>query len=143
MTTTTKLPHPPFLAFPHSPPAKILVDAGSIIDHASNTYAWTAAYLASSHGYPRILTLLIKAGADVNLADKDGWTPLYAAACCIERPLIICLRIITVLAEAGAALNQEDNDGWAPIHTATSRGHAPIVEKLSTLVRRPLLYRFL
>jgi ankyrin repeat protein len=45
------------------------------------------------------MRVLVKAGADVNLANKDGWTPLYAAASNDHE------EAMRVLVEAGAEVN--------------------------------------
>ena len=49
---------------------------------------------------PEVVTLLIKAGADVNTKSEDGVTPLYMAAFGNENP-----EVVTVLIEAGADVN--------------------------------------
>ena len=36
--------------------------------------------MAASKGHEAVVKALIEAGADVNKADDDGWTPLYMAA---------------------------------------------------------------
>lgn len=40
----------------------------------------TALHVAAAKGYIRVMSILIKAGADVNAQDNDDWTPLHAAA---------------------------------------------------------------
>ncbi|XP_013782315.1 protein phosphatase 1 regulatory subunit 12B-like isoform X1 [Limulus polyphemus] len=40
----------------------------------------TALHVAAAKGYIKVLSLLIKAGLDLNTQDNDGWTPLHAAA---------------------------------------------------------------
>ena len=55
---------------------------------------------------PEVVTLLIKAGADVNAKDKYGVTPLHRAAAYNENP-----EVITILIKAGADVNAKDSDG--------------------------------
>nr|XP_034333852.1 protein phosphatase 1 regulatory subunit 12C isoform X12 [Crassostrea gigas] len=40
----------------------------------------TALHVAAAKGYTKVMSILLKAGADVNSQDYDGWTPLHAAA---------------------------------------------------------------
>ncbi|XP_078339242.1 protein phosphatase 1 regulatory subunit 12B-like isoform X4 [Crassostrea virginica] len=40
----------------------------------------TALHVAAAKGYMKVMSILLKAGADVNSQDYDGWTPLHAAA---------------------------------------------------------------
>ncbi|CAD6198280.1 unnamed protein product [Caenorhabditis auriculariae] len=45
----------------------------------------TAMHVAAARGYTQLLELLVKAGGNVHARDKDGWTPLHAAAHWAER----------------------------------------------------------
>lgn len=40
----------------------------------------TALHVSAAKGYIRVMKILIQSGANVNAVDKDGWTPLHAAA---------------------------------------------------------------
>lgn len=40
----------------------------------------TALHVSAAKGYSRVMKLLLQSGANVNAVDKDGWTPLHAAA---------------------------------------------------------------
>ena len=64
---------------------------------------------------PEVVTLLIKAGADVNTKSEDGVTALYMAAFGNENP-----EVLTVLIEAGADVNAKDNNGETPLHAAAA-----------------------
>ena len=68
----------------HVETVRTLIDAGVDVDHVINKLGWTALLEAVILGdggerHQRIVELLIKAGADVNLADRDGVTPLHHA----------------------------------------------------------------
>lgn len=67
----------------HLETVRTLIDAGVDIDHV-NKLGWTALLEAIILGdggerHQRIVELLVKAGANVNLADNDGMTPLQHA----------------------------------------------------------------
>ncbi|MBU2675952.1 MAG: ankyrin repeat domain-containing protein [Gammaproteobacteria bacterium] len=108
------------------------------------------------------LNAYIQAGADVEFADRRGWTPLHSAARYSSDPeiLIALLRagaevgaktrsgdtplhwaaadnpsvdIIKTLIEAGAHVNSRDRYGWLPIHTAADRNPNP--EVIDVLVK--------
>ena len=62
-------------------------------------------------GIPEIVTVLIKAGTDINAKDNDGMTALmYAAGNKMYYPHIAS-KVVTVLIKAGSDINAKDNDG--------------------------------
>jgi ankyrin repeat protein len=67
---------------------------------------------------------LIKKGANINLANKAGYTPLY----------IVCenggLKIAQLLVDNGAMINSIDNEGHTPLYVACKNGHLTIVKLL-------------
>jgi len=69
---------------------------------------------------------LIKSGADINLQDKNGWTPLHFAA--QEHSV----SVVKVLLGAGAKVDLVDKFGNTPLFTAVmhSRGKGGIIELL-------------
>ncbi|WP_201829409.1 ankyrin repeat domain-containing protein [Microvirga zambiensis] len=67
----------------HVDTVRTLIDAGVNVDHVNNL-GWTALLEAIILGdggerHRQIVELLVKAGADVNLADRDGVRPLQHA----------------------------------------------------------------
>ena len=67
----------------HDAVVKLLIDAGAPLDHVNNL-GWTALIesIVLGQGGPRhvtTLTALVRAGANVNLADRTGQTPLQLA----------------------------------------------------------------
>ena len=71
------------------------------------------------------ISKLIKAGADVNVKNKDGATLLYIAA---EKDHAV---IVKQLLSSGADVNMPDEtDGATPLLIASEKGHTGIVREL-------------
>ena len=75
--------------------------------------------------FPEIAKLLINSGADINIQNKYGDTPLYLALH-YRYPL----QISELLINAGADVNIPDKQGTTPLHEASSRGPINMVKKL-------------
>jgi len=72
-----------------------------------------------------MVALLVDHGADVDAADRDGHTPLHAAA--LEgQP-----HAVKALLACGAATAPVTGAGDTPLATAVALGHADIVARLS------------
>ena len=63
------------------------------------------------------VALLVKRGLDVNQADKEGTTPLHAAA------IVRRLELLPVLVKAGAVVDAADNKGRTALHHAATYDH--------------------
>ena len=68
---------------------------------------------------------LLRAGADPNLADEEGRTPLHLAAALSESP-----KVMAALLRAGASPRVRDGRGRTPLWTAAARPDAHDVELL-------------
>jgi len=77
-------------------------------------HQWSVLQCAARHGSASDLDRLIEAGADVNVADVYGSTPLHAAARAGSAAKI------EALIAAGANLEARDRYGHAPLHVACS-----------------------
>jgi len=64
-----------------------------------------------------VVELLIAKGADISAKNKNGCTPLHAAALGDQK------EVVELLIAKGANINAKDNDGHTPLHTAA--GYAP------------------
>ncbi|HET6385264.1 MAG TPA: ankyrin repeat domain-containing protein, partial [Armatimonadota bacterium] len=69
-----------------------------------------------------LMDRLLRHGADPNLPEADGTTPLQAAACRPWGFRPFAARATTLLLKAGANPNQADQHGHTPLHCAASRG---------------------
>ena len=67
---------------------------------------------------------LVLAGADVNQADSDGFTPLMFAVCSKKSELS------SYLIEGGADVNARNDIGQTPLMMAAKEGRKEIVQKL-------------
>lgn len=75
---------------------------------------------AACRCHPQVINVLVKAGADVNRTDKNGWTPLLLASESIEDA---CESAIIALIQAKADVNcQVKRRGWTPLHYAVCKG---------------------
>ena len=85
---------------------------------------WTALLYASAQGYPRIMRLLLDAGANPDMGNLLGITPLIYGA--RYGNLDVC----SILLEYGANTDIQDDIGWTALIVATRQGHVEVAEML-------------
>jgi len=96
-------------------------NSGNALNHA------TANRMPRAHligGHKGIVELLIAAGADVNVKNQRGRTPLYDAAIWDRKD------IAKLLFDAGADVNAKDNDGKTPLDAAKEENKNEIADLL-------------
>ena len=74
----------------------------------------------------KILKLLINAGANLDIQDKDGSTALML----VIYKGNINTEIVKLLTDGGADLNLQDTDGWTALYAAVYDGNTEIVNLL-------------
>ncbi|KAM0454877.1 hypothetical protein ACHAPV_008251 [Trichoderma viride] len=78
----------------------------------------------AERGHEAIVKLLLDNGAEIEVRNSGGQTPLsYAAERCKEA-------IVKLLLEKGAEVEAKDNRGRTPLSFAAERGHGAIVKLL-------------
>ena len=80
--------------------------------------------LAASSGRSKCIDLLIKAGADVNITDVNGYTPLTIS---VDHGHEHCVRL---LIRAGADVNKPTDEKHTPLMCAASTGNESCLEML-------------
>lgn len=82
---------------------------------------WTLLHFAARDGLYDVCKLLLENGADVNVSNKKGMTPLHLAAwngCPLE--------IIELLIAHNADVNAETDIGQTPLHWLAYRGNVKV-----------------
>jgi ankyrin repeat protein len=82
--------------------------------HVANTLLHVA-----SRGNTELVSALLKRGADVNVRDSDGDTPLQIATETNEE-------LISIFVEHGADVNAKNGIGWTPLHFVGENGNAEL-----------------
>lgn len=100
--------------------------------HKRNERGELPIHLAAIRGDVKYLKRLIKAGADVNVADFAGWTPLHEAS---NRGW---LYVAKQLLKAGANVNVQGLENDTPLHDASINGHRKVVQLLLKHGANPL-----
>ena len=101
-----------------------LLARGASIESKTNEGRTALWYAAAFHAR-KTLKRLIAAGADVNVADLRGNTPLGLAIYCPSQP-----RILSDLLAAGANPNQANEERCTPLHFAAADGTVKQVKLL-------------
>jgi len=104
-----------------------LVQLGARVDDGPTvTNGATATYIAAQCGHTRVLSVLVGAGADVNLCNERGASPLFVATQndhAAAADMLLC---------HGADPHAATDLGWTALHIAARQGHADAVDRLLT-----------
>jgi ankyrin repeat protein len=109
----------------------LLQPDGAVKKHmnARNKKGQTALHLASEYHHPRIVTLLLEVGLDVDAQDNDNMTPLLLAPGRNSFDDARAIAAAQVLLEHGASVHVRNKNGQTPLHLA-SQCHRPSVALL-------------
>lgn len=83
--------------------------------------------LASGSGCVKVVEFLIEKGADVNIQDNEGRTPLHLAVIIPGQNTYIA----EMLLNKGAEVDIQDNEGKTPLDYAISIGREEVIEILT------------
>jgi len=106
---------------------RISENGGKTLFTARDKEGWTAVICAAANSDYKSAELLIKAGAEVNVKDNLGWTPLMYAADVAKG-----VEMISLLLDNGADQNIRNNDGDTPLIKAVSGNYNP-TSRLATI----------
>jgi ankyrin repeat protein len=100
--------------------AKLPKDSGL---GTTGNQGWTPLMFAAAfNSSPEVITVLVKAGAELEARTETGKTPLMNAAMFNSSP-----KVITVLVKAGAELEARTKAGWTPLMFAAMFNTSPEV----------------
>lgn len=80
--------------------------------------------MASEYGHIELVKFLLESGADLNMVDDDGWTPLHYASRHGN------FEIIELLLDLGADINIKNEKGYTALHYAIINEDIEIVDLL-------------
>lgn len=92
------------------------------LDFGFNSVHW-----AASNGSMKAITLLKRAGIEVNGRDQTGRTAIHSAA------RHGAVEVITTLGHWGGDVSAPDAYGWTPLHEAACNGHDRAIRELHFL----------
>jgi uncharacterized protein len=112
-------------AFFGSPAVAVaLLDAGADVDAVSQNEMHVAPIHSAVAGRREVALLLVSRGAQVNVRQRHGWTPLHAAAQHGDDELV------EALLQAGADASLANDDGVTAADLAERAGYAAVVQAL-------------
>ena len=103
---------------------------GAHVNNQHPTTRWAALVHASDKMSVPIIEILLNAGADPNIAEGDGWTPLMFSA--IRGQIEACRLLI----DAGANLEVESKNGWTPLKAAKANKNPLIAEYITNEIAK-------
>ncbi len=101
------------------------LSSGSInIDEGAAPDGLTPLMIAALNGYSRIVSILLSKGANVSIADAEGWIALHHSA---EGGHPVAAKL---LVDAGAVVEAQTTGGYTPLHLAAAKDNSEVVRFL-------------
>jgi len=113
-----------------------LVEESVSVNQPCDFHGWTALHAAAHKGHVEIARFLLKQGANVNVEDDDGYSPLHNTADSVlkgfprKRTEADRNRIAALLLEYGARVDATINHGDTPLHCAVATDNVGLVQLL-------------
>ncbi|XP_016151696.1 PREDICTED: ankyrin repeat and SOCS box protein 10 [Ficedula albicollis] len=109
-----------------------LLQYGASVNSQTEEENDTALHVASRLGLVEHVQLLLHHGAELEVKNKEGQTPLNAACAQHHQPQDMdrYYRVCQLLVESGASINAADREQQRPLHLACKNANAQIAELL-------------
>ena len=101
--------------------AKILIESGADVNLGGGIFG-SALHLSVVRTNLLLTDMMIKRGAEVNVVDSEGNTPLHFIMNVFSKSDTKCKAIAECLVMSGAKPNFKNNELWAPLHIAARKG---------------------
>jgi ankyrin repeat protein len=103
---------------------KRLIDNGADVNARGDRIEWTPLRMAVQFNNSKMIKLLIKKGADLEIQDSDSLTALHVAV------QIGLTEVAKLLIEKGADIDARAENGWTPLRIAVQRNKAEMTKML-------------
>jgi ankyrin repeat protein len=116
----------------HVKALQALIDGGAKVDEECERDQTTALHAAAASGRREALEILLRAGANPNVQQQNGWTPLIFAAKAGQPKIREAeyAGIVQALLAHGAKVDVQQEDGWTALMEAAQEGRAEIARIL-------------
>ena len=101
--------------------AKLLIEANADVNLGGGIFG-SALHLSVVRANLQLTDLMIKRGAEVNVIDCDGNTPLHFIMNVFSKSETKYRAIAESLVMSGAKPNSKNKEFWAPLHIAARKG---------------------
>ena len=105
----------------HFEAATLLLEAGADVNIGGGLYG-SALHLSVVRTNLQLTAAMIKRGAEVNVVDGDGNTPLHFIMNVFSKAETKYRSIAESLIMSGAHPNRKNKEQWAPLHIAARKG---------------------